>query len=108
MSVIKGAHQVILAAKLVTGMTLDQSLPFIPKKHLIENKLPTDSPIWVMANVQVLAAKRDDNEPTNQQQIILPKTLSTYQSYSQKIAENKMHYIDSTWKDWIGQVLEET
>jgi hypothetical protein len=106
-SVIEGAHQVTLAAKLMPGMTLDQSLPFIPKKHLVENNIPTDSPIWGMANVQVLAAKRDDNEPTNQRQIILPKPLSTYRSYSQKIAENKTHYIDSMWKDWIGQVLEE-
>jgi hypothetical protein len=106
-SVIKGAHQVTLAAKQMTGMTLDQSLPFIPKKQLVENNIPTDSPIWGMANVQVLAAKRDDDEQTNQRRIILPKTLRTYRSYSPKIAESKMHYIDSTWKDWIGQVLEE-
>jgi hypothetical protein len=107
-SVIEGAHRVTLATKLLTGMTLDQSLPFIPEKHSVENNTPTDSPIWEMANVQVLAAKRDDDETANQQQIILPKTLTTYRSYSQKIAENKTHYIDSTWKDWIGQVLEES
>jgi hypothetical protein len=106
-SVIEGAHQVTLATKLMTGMNLDQSLPFIPKKHLVENNIPFDSPIWGTANVQVLAVKKDDNEPTNQRQIILPKTLRTYRSYSQKIAENKTHYIDSTWKDWIGQVLQE-
>jgi hypothetical protein len=98
---------VTLATKLITGMHLDQSLPFIPEKHLKENNIPSDSPIWGTANVQVLAAKRDDDETTNQRQIILPKTLRTYQSYSQKIAENKTHYIDSMWKDWIGQVLQE-
>jgi hypothetical protein len=106
-SVIEGAHQVTLATNLMTGMNLDQSLPFIPKKHLKENNIPTDSPIWGTANVQVLAVEKDDDEPTNQPQIILPKTLRTDRSYSQKIAENKTHYIDSTWKDWIGQVLQE-
>jgi hypothetical protein len=45
-SVIKQAHRVTLAAKPMTGMTLDQSLPFIPKKHWVENNIPTDSPIW--------------------------------------------------------------
>jgi hypothetical protein len=56
------------------GAGLDQSLPFIPKKYLVENNIPTDSPIWGTANVQVLAAKIDDDEPANQRQIILPKT----------------------------------
>lgn len=106
-SVIEGAHRVTLATKLMTGMNLDQSLPFIPAKHSKDNVIPSDSPIWGTANVQVLVKKRDEDEATNQRQIILSKTLKTYRSYSQRIAENKTHYIESTWKDWIGQVLQE-
>jgi hypothetical protein len=39
---------------------------------------------------------------------LLEKRIVVFSRNSQpKIAENKTHYIDSTWKDWIGQVLEE-
>jgi hypothetical protein len=31
---------------------------------------------------------------------------STYQKYSQKVADQKTHFIDSTWRDWIGAVIQ--
>jgi hypothetical protein len=104
-SIVEGAHRMTLAAKLLTGMTIDDKIPYRPPKIEETLQLPKNSPIWGKANVQVLTEK-DDKSPTRPGKIIQNDTLTKYQEYSRKVAEQKTHFIETTWRDWIGQVLE--
>jgi hypothetical protein len=104
-SIIEGAHRLTLAAKLLTGMAIDDSIPYRPPETGPTIQLPNNSPIWGKANVQVLTERVDDNM-TNPGKIIQNETLIRYQEYSRKVAEQKTHFIETTWRDWIGQVLE--
>jgi hypothetical protein len=38
---------------------------------------------------------------------MLEETLRCCRKFSKGVAEMKTHYIDSTWRDWMGQVLVE-
>jgi hypothetical protein len=102
-SIIEGAHRVTLAAKLLTGMPIDQHIPFTAQELETPN-IPTKSPIWGKANVQVLSEAKQAGK-TNLDQLIHNETLTIFQEYSQKVAEQKTHFIEATWKDWIGNVL---
>jgi hypothetical protein len=107
-SIVEGAHRLILTAKLLTGMGIDDLIPFDPLQDQDEESvnIPDDSPIWGKANVQVLTPTRNDSEQNNPYRPITQKELIAYQNYSQKVAEQKTHFIESTWKDWIGEVVQ--
>jgi hypothetical protein len=104
-SIVEGAHRLTLAAKLLTGMAIDDTIPYRPPKIGPIVKVPLNSPIWGKANVQVLNVK-DHDGIASPGKIIQIKTLKQYQEYSRKVAEQKTHFIETTWRDWIGQVLE--
>jgi hypothetical protein len=104
-SIVEGAHRLTLAAKLLTGMAIDETIPYRPPKNGPIVKVPINSSIWGKANVQVLNVK-DDDGMASPGKIIQIKTIKQYQEYSRKVAEQKTHFIETTWRDWIGQVLE--
>jgi hypothetical protein len=104
-SIVEGAHRVLLTTKLMTGMNLNQEIPFYPKSHMRYIKIPTQSPTWSKANLQVLTVRKNQNGNEIKDDIIIKNdTLWIYQEYSQKVADQKTHFIDSTWKDWVGEV----
>jgi hypothetical protein len=104
-SIVEGAHRVLLTMKIMTEMNLNQEIPFYPKTHIRPIRIPTRSPTWSKAKVQVLSVTKKQNGYENKDDIIIKhKTLRIYQEYSQKVADQKTHFIDSTWKDWIGEV----
>jgi hypothetical protein len=108
-SIVEGAHRIVLTTKLMTAMPLDEVLPSYPDKyaHLPEPKIPSQSPTWSKANVQVLSVKNNMNDYDSNGDIIIKQDrLHIYQQYSQKIAEQKTHFIDSNWRDWIGAATQ--
>lgn len=108
-SIVEGAHRMLLTTKLMTGMPLDQVIPFDPykTKHLRQQEIPKQSPAWSKANVQVLSIRNKQADlDSNGDVIIKHDRLQIYQKYSQKVADQKTHFIDSTWRDWIGAVIQ--
>jgi hypothetical protein len=90
----------------MTGMHLNQEIPFHLVAHIKPIRIPNQSPTWSKANVQVLtvANKQKTGYENKDDIIIKDKTLRIYQEYSLRVADQKTHFIDSTWKDWIGEV----
>jgi hypothetical protein len=104
-SIVEGAHRVVLTTKLMTGMSLYEHIPFYPKPSIKAFQLPIQSPTWSKANVQVLTvANKKKTGYDENDRIIENKTLKIYQEYSENVANQKTHFIDSTWKDWIGEL----
>jgi hypothetical protein len=107
-SMLEGSHCITIAAKLLTGMNLDESLPFMAHKQKGGMKLPTTSPIWGSASVQVLTDKtRAYASKEKRHHVMLEETLRYCRKFSKGVAKMETHYIDLTWRDWIGQVLLE-
>jgi hypothetical protein len=107
-SMLEGSHRITIAAKLLTAMNLDESLPFMAHQHKQETRLPKSSPIWASLSVQVLTDKtRAHASKENPHHVMLEETMRCCRRFSEGVAEKKTHYIDSTWRDWIGQVLLE-
>jgi hypothetical protein len=105
-SIVEGGHRMTLTAKLLTGMTIDDEIPFVPGQDKRDVIIPVDSPIWGKATVQVLTTRKDASKRNSPYALITQKELDDYQNYSQRVAEQKTHFIESTWKDWIGETVK--
>jgi hypothetical protein len=87
-------------------MTIDDEIPFVPGQDKRDVIIPVDSPIWGKATVQVLTTRKDASKRNSPYALITQKELDDYQNYSQRVAEQKTHFIESTWKDWIGETVK--
>jgi hypothetical protein len=56
--------------------------------------------------VQVLTTRKDASKKSRSSAIFTQKELDNYQKYGQRVAEQKTHFIESTWKDWIGEKVK--
>jgi hypothetical protein len=110
LSIVEGAHRIVLTTKLITAMPLDDIIPCYPDKnmHLPEPQIPSQSPAWSKANVQVLSIKNKKDDYDSNGHIIIKhdRQHSIYQKYSQKVADQRTHLINSKWRDWIGAVTK--
>jgi hypothetical protein len=105
-SIVEGGHRMTLTAKLLTGMTIDDVIPFEPGEDTGDVIILVDSPIWGKATVQVLTTRKDASKRNSPYALFTQKELDDYQNYSQRVAEQKTHFIESTWKDWIGETVK--
>jgi hypothetical protein len=55
--------------------------------------------------VQVLTTRKDASKRNSPYALFTQKELDDYQNYSRSVAEQKRHFIESTWKDWIGETV---
>jgi hypothetical protein len=79
-SIVEGGHRRTLTAKLLTGMAIDDVIPFETGEITGDVIIPVDTPIWGKTTVQVLTTRKE--------------------------VEQKTHFIESTWKDWIGETVK--
>jgi hypothetical protein len=89
-SIVEGAHRILLTTKLMTAMALEGVIPFNPLKamHIRQQEIPKQSPTWSKANVQVLSIKNKKADcDSNGDVIIKHDRLQIYQNYSQKVAD---------------------
>jgi hypothetical protein len=106
-SMLEGSHRMTLAAKLLTGMNITRSIPYMPyAKNPNPVIVPERSPLFAKITVQVFAPV-DTVNPTTRHHFITTESLINCRKWSQHVADMRTHFIESTWRDWMEDIITE-
>jgi hypothetical protein len=100
-SILEGSHRMTLASKLMTAMDLNGSLPVIPNKLILQKELPHKSPLFDKVTVHVLTPADAHQTGQRRHPYITLEAVEACRKWSEKVADQKSHYIPPTWKEWM-------